>query len=40
VGVPGMVSETLTVGETRELLFMGATDCSAITHTENIKDFE
>jgi len=40
VGVPYMVSEMLTVGETRELLFMGTADCSAVTHTENIKDFE
>ena len=38
VGVSGGVSEMLT-GGTRELS-MGATDCSAITHTENIKDLE
>jgi len=41
VGVSGMVSISLTMpGETRELLFIGAADCSAVTHTENIKDFE
>jgi hypothetical protein len=36
VGVSGAVSEMLTVGGTRELLFMVAADCSAFTHTESI----